>query len=338
MAEVSVLMSVYNGEMHLREAIDSILGQSFKDFEFIIINDCSTDGSLDIIKSYRDVRIKLVENNKNLGLTASLNKGIDIAIGKYIARMDADDVAHHDRLKLQYEYMQTNTGIMVLGSRYRILGTNKVSTIVPLKADEVKLYALTQCPLGHPTAFIRKEALNKAALRYDTAIPYAQDYDLWARVLEVGAIENLPEVLLDYRRHNAQISSTKLDKQNETSNAIRLRQLKKLIDFTGKPYDAPFVLRILVKESFGVTTDDMVKVSAFITDMWKGNEAEKIYNPELFKDFLKDIWAFYLERLSGYYMRNYAAIMNNPYGLKKSNLLFSLKYWLGAIWGLRHKK
>lgn len=125
---VTVLMSVFNGEKYLREAIDSILTQTFSDFEFLIINDASTDRSREIILSYLDPRIRLIDNEENIGLTRSLNKGIDLAKGKYIARMDADDVSMPERLEKQVRFMEENPDIAVLGSwAYGIDGTGRIN-------------------------------------------------------------------------------------------------------------------------------------------------------------------------------------------------------------------
>ena len=116
MPKVTVLMSVYNGEKHLREAIDSILNQTFGDFEFLIINDGSTDRTADILQSYQDSRIKIIHNEKNIGLTKSLNKGLKLAKGEYLARMDADDISYPNRLEVQYEYMEKNPNVGIVGS------------------------------------------------------------------------------------------------------------------------------------------------------------------------------------------------------------------------------
>ncbi|MCP8319033.1 MAG: glycosyltransferase, partial [Candidatus Methylarchaceae archaeon HK01B] len=114
--KITILMSVYNGEKYLREAIDSILNQTFKDFEFLIINDGSTDRTVEILRSYHDSRIKIITNEKNMGLTKSLNKGLKIARSEYVARMDADDISYPRRLEVQYEYMKKNPDVGIVGS------------------------------------------------------------------------------------------------------------------------------------------------------------------------------------------------------------------------------
>ena len=122
--KVAVLMSVYNGEKYLREAINSILSQTFNDFEFLIINDGSTDGTADILKSYTDSRIKIINNEKNIGLTKSLNKGLKIAKGEYIARQDADDISMPERLKEEVAFLEIHKDYAVVGTFVKILNEN----------------------------------------------------------------------------------------------------------------------------------------------------------------------------------------------------------------------
>ncbi len=336
MPAVSVIMSVYNGEAYLREAIDSILNQTFTDFEFLIIDDTSTDGSAEITKSYNDDRIKLVINTENIGLTRSLNKGIDLAKGRYIARMDADDISVDNRIKLQFEYMEANKDIMVLGGYYKFISNGKISTELPLKYNEVKLFALTQCPIAHPTAFIKKTVFYEYAFRYDTSFAFAQDYDLWTRILELGKIENLPEVLLHYRTHQGQVSSTQNAKQTEYSNKIRLRQLEKLISFDGKLYTTDFAVRALVKYGWDeITSDNMVKVSLLLQDIWKANKVEKIYNDALLLEFLKSTKAYYMNRLKEYKLGNLMPILDNPDKTQSRNWVFAFGFIVRSIWGLK---
>lgn len=330
-------MSVYNSEAYLKEAIESILEQTFGNFEFIIINDNSTDKSLDIINSYTDKRIKLVTNEQNMGLTKSLNKGMGIASGKYIARMDADDISMPDRLQKQFDHMEKNSDVVVVGSMYKLIGDKNLTSVISLTNDAIRLQLLTQNAIAHPVAFIRESIFDKYNLRYNESFTVAQDYELWSRIMEYGKLENLPEVLLEYRRHNEQISSVQIEKQKEAVDAVRSAQLRKLIDFTDKRYTESFTLKIIQQEAFGVTSDDMVLISLLIEDLWNANESKKIYSRELFMEFLHNIWAYYLTKLSGYRFNNYTQIMSDPNGIKKNKSWFALKYMTGSVWGLRRR-
>ncbi len=221
---VSVVMSVYNGEQYLREAIDSILSQTFTDFEFIIINDGSTDGTLKIIKSYKDPRIVLI-SRENRGLVSSLNEGIEKARGKYVARQDADDVSLPERLKKQLEYLRTNTKCGVVGSRIREINeTGKpyyrvvLSNELPNKSLEMALYYCN--PLAHGTVLMRTDVVRSLG-GYRKQYWPAEDYDLWVRAARVNRIAVIDEVLYLYRFNEQGISLSNTAKQNSIAEQIR---------------------------------------------------------------------------------------------------------------------
>lgn len=211
---VTVLMSVYNGEKYLRKAIDSILNQTFTDFEFLIIDDGSTDTTTwHILSEYaaQDARVFLIRNEKNIGLAKSLNKGLAVARGKYIARMDADDISLPDRFSTQIEIMETNrvdvcgTAVQIIDSDSNIIGIIGPKEIVDSDLPASILDEST-CLL-HPTVIMTRSALEEVG-GYKPYIRYAQDFDLWARMFLAGkkAIV-IPIPLVQYRQHPSQIST-----------------------------------------------------------------------------------------------------------------------------------
>ena len=156
--KVSVLMSVYNGDRYLREAIDSILNQTLDNFEFIIIDDGSTDASNQIIKSYRDPRLKMVKNKENIGLTKSLNIGIGLCCGEYIARMDADDISLPKRLEIQYKFMDDHPEVGICGTLNRGIENNKVGiSKYPEDHDSIYCMLLFQNVFDHSTLMMSKK-------------------------------------------------------------------------------------------------------------------------------------------------------------------------------------
>lgn len=215
MPKVSVVMSVYNAEKYLREAIESILNQTFKDFEFIIIDDASTDNSLKIIESYKDPRIVMLKNEKNIGLTKSLNRGLKIAKGEYIARMDADDVSLPTRLQKQCSFLDKNSNCAVCGtfvflidSQSNIIG----KSVKPIKSKDIsKELQFNNC-LTHGSVMMRKTVLEMVGF-YDEEIKRAQDYDLWVRISEIFEIRNLPKFLYCWRNHCENIENKYCDEQ-----------------------------------------------------------------------------------------------------------------------------
>ena len=229
MCEISVVMPVFNGEKYLKEAIDSILNQTFTDFEFIIINDCSTDKSLDIIQSYKDKRIKIINNKINLQIAESLNKGIRIAKGKYIARMDADDIALTNRLKVQYEFMEKNKDVGLCGSS--VIVFNEESTYIhrcPTYYDEIKVLQLFNSTFCHPSVMIRKDILTKYNLSYEKEYEGMEDYQLWLNMSEYTKLANISEPLLRYRKHNEQVTNKMNSNQYEKAKELRGKLLRKI--------------------------------------------------------------------------------------------------------------
>lgn len=223
---VTVLMCVYNASAFLREAMDSILNQTFCDFEFLIINDGSTDQTLNIIEDYTDKRIRIINNTKNQGLIYSLNKGLSLSKGKYIVRMDADDVCELKRIEKQCAFMENNGDIDICGTYIQILGTNEIRK-PPTNYKNCWFELLHQNIITHPSVVIRKSSLLKNNISYSEKHPHAEDYDLWVRCsMKKMKIVNLSEILLQYRLHQNQISSQYLSKQSFAANEIRMAYIR----------------------------------------------------------------------------------------------------------------
>ena len=226
---VSVVMSVYNSALYLRASMDSILKQSFPDFEFIIINDGSTDNSRDIILSYKDARIVLIDNETNKGLIYSLNKGIEHAKGKYIARMDADDISMPVRLERQVSIMESNPVLGACGSSYFSFSKKSVKRVTAITESEVlRAMLLFNSCLCHPAVIIRKKTLLENNIRYTASCLHAEDYDLWIQMGKVSELGNAREFLFKYRRHDNQLTVSEKKGVSETAQTIRRQYLKYL--------------------------------------------------------------------------------------------------------------
>lgn len=230
---ISVIMPNYNTPLeYLEKAVNSILTQTFYDFEFIIIDDCSTDNSYSFLRSLDDKRIKLVRNKKNLGVTASLNVGLEIAVGEYIARMDSDDISLPERFERQLEYMNAHRDVIVCGTFAEEIGdrNGKRCRKIP-NVEEYQCGVLFGNVYGliHPTAFFRASELRKNHIRYDENVKTAQDYAMWASCVRFGKISNVEEVLFQYRIHGKQISSEKKDIQKRCTMYTMKQQLLHII-------------------------------------------------------------------------------------------------------------
>lgn len=218
---VTVLMAAYNAEKYISEAIVSILNQSFENFEFIIVDDGSKDATPQIINEFRskDKRIKAIFNDSNVGQSESLNRGIEIAQGKYIARMDADDISLNHRLKTQFEFMENHPEIAVSSAWMEAFGTGeKTVRKSPATHQKIVTELFVRNCLWHPVAIIRKGVLNSLDLRYDSDYPKGQDYKLWTQFARFSELANIPEVLLQYRLHEEQKTKINLDTKPKKSS------------------------------------------------------------------------------------------------------------------------
>ncbi|MDU0370355.1 glycosyltransferase family 2 protein [Hymenobacter endophyticus] len=226
---VSVIIPVFNAGEYLRPAIDSILQQTFQDFELIIVDDCSRDESLAVARSYEaDPRVKVLANAQNRGRSFSDNYGAEFARGKYIAKMDADDVALPHRLQTQIGFLEQNPSVGLTSSFMKCFGESDIVYEYPVSADAVRSYMLFNMPVANPTAFFRRSLLQEHGLRYDDTIQdtFGEDYEFIARVAQVVDIVNQPEILLHYRTLPQILKADVHARRNAKSNQIRERQLR----------------------------------------------------------------------------------------------------------------
>lgn len=209
--KIVVLLTVYN-RPGVKETIESVLNQSFEDFGLLIIDNASNDGTYEILEDYarRDKRVMIVRNNKNMGQTYSLHKGMEIASAKYIARIDADDLMKKERLKKQYEFMEKNPEYGFCGSWVRLItDDDRLAMVIRMPTTDkgLKICQKISCGVYHPAVMMRKSVLDKYKIMYDPDLKIAEDYDMWRQLLRVSRGLNIPEVLLYYRRgdHNDSI-------------------------------------------------------------------------------------------------------------------------------------
>jgi glycosyltransferase involved in cell wall biosynthesis len=294
-------MSVYNGGKYLGESIQSILGQTFSNFEFIIINDCSTDNSLTIINDYikKDKRIVLINNSRNLGLTKSLNLGIKEARGKYIARIDSDDIALPNRLKTQYDFLEKNKDIFLVGSSsYTIDESGKVRTIkkVLTNVEYIRDKLSIQNCISHPTIMFKNEGFT-----YRENFVYSQDYDFYLILLSNHKkITNLVEPLIKYRISTNAISWSKKSAQNNF--ALRAKEFYHQRLVHGKDDYEHFNPDEILSIDVDGSTDEMI-LRAEIEAKFKLNEFNDVKSicTKYFKHygFVNRITVYYLLSFMG---------------------------------------
>jgi glycosyltransferase involved in cell wall biosynthesis len=298
---ISVVMSVFNGEQYLKEAIDSVLCQTLGDFEFIIINDCSQDNSINIIKSYNDPRINLIENNENIGITRSLIRGFQEAKGKFIARMDADDICYPNRLEKQVAFLNENIDIIAVGSYVKMFGNGKTNIYtMPLSHHEIKSHLILAPPLIHPSVMMRKEALDKNKITYNPEYQKAQDYELWVRLARVGKLANIPEVLLMYRLHPGQVSNTFRSIQDLNARKVRNLQLTELGIYLNQHEEDLYNNAVTGKVEF--SADFIMNLDRILAKIIMENQRAGIYETKSLEKYLGEVFwrccrPFFVKRL-----------------------------------------
>lgn len=296
---VTVLMPVYNGEKYLKEAIGSILGQTYRDYDFVIINDGSTDGSVKVIQAYSDERIRLIHNEKNMGLPATLNRGIELATGEYILRMDSDDISLPTRIEKQVRFMDSYPEVGVCGTWIKYIGVPHRpwrSTIYkyPIKHRDIKSRLLFSSNFTHPSVIMRKNLLERFQLRYDPEHYDAEDYGLWQKCSFYLLFANIPEVLYLYRVVPGSITQSKNNRGSKTALRILRLNIQNLgIGFTPQE---PLILR---DDSVSFTKVSLIKFHSWLQRLQKANFVKQIYPEPEFSQALSEEWFFACYRSSG---------------------------------------
>jgi len=287
-------MPVYNGAKYLSEAIESILNQTFNDFEFLIIDDRSTDNSIEIIKSYKDRRIRLVENKQNLGQAETMNRGLGLADGRYVARMDQDDISLSSRLDKQVELMEKNPQIGVCGTWIKYTGYQNSILELETENDLIKIKLLTNQNLAHPTVIIRKSVLDEYSLKYDDQYSPAEDYDLWVRASKFCGFTNIPEPLVNYRLHENQGSEITGEHQSKIANRVR----KRLIESVGvhiKNNDLLIHNTVFCGEDSDSLTIN--EVFRYLKRLQSSNRQKNLFEPIAFDEFIRSNWKRFIYKV-----------------------------------------
>ncbi len=281
-------MSAYNAAKYLREAMDSILTQTFVNFEFIIVNDGSVDATENIIRSYTDNRIVYIRNERNLGLIESLNKGLEIAKGKYIARMDADDIALPERLQDQLAVFREYKEIIVVGSDYYSLKGEDLRHEININdSDYQKTVLLFATCFAHPTVMM-KNIFKENGIRYGTNFKHVEDYKLWTDLAFHGEFYNVSKPLLKYRSHSAQVSIENRVAQFEVSDTIRRDYLQKLgFSFSEEEFK---IHSLIGNNAFIRSKDQLFHIETWLNSLISQNENLRKLKTESFNHAIHKFW------------------------------------------------
>ncbi len=276
MPRISVIMPAYNAEAYIGEAIDSILAQTFSDFELLVIDDGSSDSTPEIIESYSDPRVRLVRNPHNMGVARTLNHGLDLAVGEYIARMDADDIALPERFARQVAFMDAHPEVAVCACAISFFGASRGTRFFSTLPGQLKVDLLFGNCFAHPTVMLRAALFGREGYRYDPSFSRMEDFDLWCRVAEKHALAAIPEILLSYRIHPNQITQNPTPENTEQRRAIAERHLAQLglaDDAGAETFIASCLGRLPHDE------ESLFALRAFFGRLQKNNRALGIYAP-----------------------------------------------------------
>jgi len=292
MSSVTVIMPAYNAARYLRSSIDSILNQTFSDFILMILNDGSTDDTENVILSYTDKRIQYVKNERNIGLSATLNKAIDLTQTEYYARLDADDIAVPQRLEWQIAFMNEHPEIGVSGGLFEIFGNENSISKLPLDDSHIKSNLLFASSIPHSAVIIRTELLKKNNIRFGVPFSYddghahkileLEDYALWHKLKFVTQFANLNKVLIKYRKEGQNLTVQKMDLIRERKKKFHAYYLKEL-------GVSPTEINLQLHSGLSYITqsksvNDLRSFKLFLDELIETNRKNKIYPPVELKE------------------------------------------------------
>ncbi len=285
---VSVILPAYNAGPYIAEAIASILSQTYTNFELIIINDCSIDNTEEQILSFTDKRIVYTKNEENRGLIFNLNKGIELSKGKYLVRMDADDISLPDRIATQVEFMENHSEIGVSGTWFQSFGAINSISRYEENDDAIKLQMLFHCRFCHPSVIIRKQVLTDNNFQFSTEYHHAEDYELWARIGFKTQFANIQKVLLKYRVHANSVTFKYAEIQRSNSDKVIQYLFGKIgVDISAEII--PLWIKFCYVE-FNLSINELKQIEKLIVALINANKASKYVSNKALEQFLVIKW------------------------------------------------
>lgn len=293
---VSILMPVYNVAPYLREAMDSILAQTFQNFELIVLDDCSPDNSAEILDTYTDERIVRYRGEKNMGLSNVLNVGMAMARGEFIARMDSDDISTPERLATQVAYLDAHPEVDLCSCGMELFGAKQEIWVRETNVEDVKITALFHSPILHASSMWRREAFERVGLRFLQEMVPAEDYDMWTRAMASGLrLVNIPEVMYHYRIHPSQ-ATTQTDKTAKKDREVKANYLRMLY-----PTEDMSTVNLLPAQS----ASDLERIKQSVAHLLEANKRTPFFEQARLE-----------KRLWNYYYRNITHILSQGFDIK----------------------
>lgn len=327
---VTVLMPVHNGAAYIGEATQSILTQTFRDFELLIIDDASTDNTVAIINHLKDPRIRLVKSGDRLRFSGALNLGLSLARGKYIARMDADDIARPDRLAMQVASMETQPALGIGGGLAIAFGLRRGPYFrPPMTHGEIQSYTLFDCPFVHPTVMMRRSMMEQHGLRFDPAFCPADDYELWSRAVRCFDSITLNHILLDYRVHANSLTQAEWGDMDSRAADVAGRELAAL-GIPISPDSLRFHRNLGRGRCFPIRQrDELTRAETWLQTLIEANTNTHRYPEPEFSRTVAGIWfsaCYHAAPLGTFMLRRY---QSSPLRNSKTT---SPKEWAALLW------
>ncbi len=297
---LSVVLPVYNSANWLQAAIDSVLSQTYADFEFLIIDDGSTDESPKILAGLKDPRIGIHTMEKNMGLIHCLNFGLKIARGRYIARMDADDICHPERFEKQIAFMEQHRDVGICGTQISIIGSDYIHRR-PCSDNELRWWIFRGSPFAHPSVLMRTEVIRNNKLSYNPKALVAEDFDLWWRIAFFCRLANLNEELLEYRVHSAQESSERSQVQL-SNHRISLIAFLETLKLDHRRYD-PDRITAMLSGNLPSDPDNFIWIHRFFSSMKSSQSAISFFGSASLSECESERKKFYLQNLTQFNLK-----------------------------------
>ncbi|MCJ8166336.1 glycosyltransferase family 2 protein [Pontibacter sp. E15-1] len=290
MPKVSVFIPVYNGGKFIAKTLEAVLQQTFQDFEIIVVNDGSTDNTLDVLATFDDDRIKIFSNFENKGLTFTRNRGLELANGEYLAINDCDDISHPNRLRTQVDFLDKNKSVGIVGTSARriVNGQFKYIWSYVTSFEGIKCRLFWGNAIINPTAMFRMDYIKANNLRYDDRFSAGEDYDLFERAVHLFEVRNLSDVLLDYNIHGQNATITMSKVMHEKANEIGIRQLTKL-GLQLSERENILHKRILNYE-FNNNEYDLKELEFHLRNIVDANMSAKNYKVDIFNSQIGERW------------------------------------------------
>lgn len=280
MPKISVILPVYNGALYIKDAVQSILDQTYGDFELIVLNDASTDNTLEVLQSFSDPRMKIITNEQNLRVVKSLNKGLAMATGEFIARMDGDDIAHPRRFELQVAYLEANPTVDLCGTWVQVFGARDHIAKSSEHHELIKAHLFFLNSLYHPSVMFRRSSFLRHNLAYDESFVNAEDYGLWVKIVDMLKLANVPKILLQYREHDSNVSVLKASNR-KVLDEIHYRVYSDFLDKLQIPYNQNDLVthRELAIRNIDISTDEQLeKYLHWLDTVFEANRKTKYFD------------------------------------------------------------